>query len=403
MSLKHMAAIGLILAVLLAGCTGKKAPAEPPIQPATSATAVTAPEPAPAPPAPAAPPAAEAATARPLELKEVIQKVQPSVVQVRSGFGLRGIQGSGFVISAEGDIVTNAHVVEGVERVQVVRADGLLVPAVIIGSDIKADIALIRAERLGVAPLKLGVAGEPEQGDEVVAFGSPLGLENTVTTGIISAVGRSLTIERRNMQNLLQITAPIAPGSSGGPLVDRRDGRVIGITTAGIDGRAIGFAITISQVKEQLELWQQVPSQHPAPAPAPQVLAPYPTGTAPDKVNLTIQQLFSSILQARKSGDYGAFAQIILPGPYLKQLYDWELSVVSRGERLEEQYLALVVERWEQPAEGEVKVWLEVQSAGGLYVNRSTGAMVKPVEPYSYKVGYIVKRIDNKWWIAESF
>jgi serine protease Do len=159
--------------------------------------------------------------------------------------------GSGFVISEDGYIVTNNHVVEEVDTIKVVFLDDRELDAEVVGRDPKTDIALIRVitdEPLRALPLGNSEVARP--GDWVVAIGNPFGLAHTVTAGIISALGRN--IGQGPYDNFIQTDAAINPGNSGGPLLNLR-GEVIGINTA-INPRAntIGFAVPINMAKEIL-------------------------------------------------------------------------------------------------------------------------------------------------------
>jgi serine protease Do len=160
--------------------------------------------------------------------------------------------GSGFVISTDGYIVTNDHVVEGASRVEVQFVDGTVLEAEIIGRDPKTDLALVKVqsdEDLAVA--HLGDSDGARAGDWVMAIGSPYGLDHTVTVGVLSAKGRR-RVTQSSYDDFLQTDASINPGNSGGPLFDMH-GRVIGINTAiraGANG--IGFSIPINLAKEIL-------------------------------------------------------------------------------------------------------------------------------------------------------
>jgi serine protease Do len=149
-------------------------------------------------------------------------------------------QGSGFVWDADGHIVTNFHVVDQAERVNVTFSDGLTLEAKIVGTDPDSDLAVIQVDPLpeDIEPLKLADSEALRVGESVVAIGNPFGLEGTMTTGIVSALGRSLPSQARtadggtfNIPNVIQTDAAINPGNSGGPLLDY-EGRVIGINTA---------------------------------------------------------------------------------------------------------------------------------------------------------------------------
>lgn len=159
--------------------------------------------------------------------------------------------GSGFVLTADGLVMTNHHVVDGAERLEVKLHDGRMFVARVLGSDPYTDIALIQLERAsGLKPATLGDSGGLSVGDWVMAIGSPMGLEQTATAGIVSAKGRgSLGLYANSYIDFLQTDASIAPGSSGGPLFNM-NGEVIGINTAiGGIGRGLGFAVPIDQAK----------------------------------------------------------------------------------------------------------------------------------------------------------
>lgn len=156
--------------------------------------------------------------------------------------------GSGFIIDSEGYIVTNNHVIDGASEIKVKLADGREFDANIVGRDPKTDLALIRIKGAsGLAPITMGISDELRVGSWVVAIGSPFGLEQTVTAGIVSAKGR--IIGSGPYDNFIQTDASINPGNSGGPLVNTK-GEVIGINTAIVaSGQGIGFAIPIDTAK----------------------------------------------------------------------------------------------------------------------------------------------------------
>ncbi len=163
-------------------------------------------------------------------------------------FEQRGV-GSGFVMSREGYILTNNHVVEDADQIKVKLANGKEYDGKVVGRDPKTDLALVKVEGSSdLHPLKLGNSDDLEVGSWVVAIGSPFGLEQTVTAGIVSAKGR--VIGSGPYDNFIQTDASINPGNSGGPLINMK-GEVIGINTAIIaSGQGIGFAIPINMAKE---------------------------------------------------------------------------------------------------------------------------------------------------------
>jgi 2-alkenal reductase len=194
-------------------------------------------------------------------ITEVVAAVEPAVVTVigeipgqRTFFGFTGdqqVSGSGFIISEQGYIVTNNHVIEGVEVISVILSDGTEVPAEIISKDVFSDLAVLK---IGADVPAVAVMGDSDQlkpGETVIAIGSPLGdFRNSVTTGVISATGRMLdTGQGYEMENLLQTDAAINSGNSGGPLVNLA-GEVVGVNTlvvrgnnAGAAAEGLGFAI----------------------------------------------------------------------------------------------------------------------------------------------------------------
>ena len=157
--------------------------------------------------------------------------------------------GSGFVISQDGYILTNNHVVEDADQIKVRLSNGKEYEGKVVGRDPKTDLALVKIERSqDLHPLKLGNSEDLKVGSWVVAIGSPFGLEQTVTAGIVSAKGR--VIGSGPYDNFIQTDASINPGNSGGPLINMR-GEVVGINTAIIpNGQGIGFAIPINTAKE---------------------------------------------------------------------------------------------------------------------------------------------------------
>jgi serine protease Do len=172
-------------------------------------------------------------------------------------------QGSGFIISADGYILTNNHVVGDAEKVQVKLLDGRQYTAEIVGTDPPTDLAVIKIDEHDLPYLQLGDSNRLEVGDWVLAVGNPFGLSHTLTAGIVSAKGRS-GIGINDYEDFIQTDAAINPGNSGGPLVDL-DGQVVGINTA-IFSRSggymgIGFAIPIDmakRIREQLVKHGQV-------------------------------------------------------------------------------------------------------------------------------------------------
>ncbi len=202
---------------------------------------------------------------------QTVQKVSPAVVTVVgvipgqiTFFGPTGdqtVSGSGVFISPQGYLLTNQHVVENVKEVQVILADGTQQAARIVGTDLYADLAVLKVDGVPPAVAELGNSDLVVPGEMVIAIGSPLGdFRNTVTLGVISATGRSIdTGQGYQIENLIQTDAAINQGNSGGPLVNL-NGQVIGINTlvvrssgTGAIAEGLGFAIPINTAREVAE------------------------------------------------------------------------------------------------------------------------------------------------------
>jgi len=175
---------------------------------------------------------------------------QGEMVQRRSGLG------SGVVVSSEGYILTNNHVIEQADEIEVALADGRKVPARIVGSDPESDLAVLRVEAGGKLPaIVFGKSDELRVGDVVLAIGNPFGVGQTVTSGIVSALGRS-HLGINTFENFIQTDAAINPGNSGGALIDV-SGHLVGINTAIFSqsggSMGIGFAIPVSLARNVME------------------------------------------------------------------------------------------------------------------------------------------------------
>lgn len=192
-----------------------------------------------------------------LSVHEVYEQSGPAVVQVTTTLsGDRRALGSGFVVDRDGHIVTNFHVVDGADQIQVSFSNRDTVEARLVGSDPATDLALLRVDLPAgsLKPLALADSDEVEVGEPVVAIGNPFGLERTVTAGIVSALQRAVTSPSGNaIDHVIQTDAPINHGNSGGPLLDMR-GRVIGVNSqietggAGDGNVGIGFAVPSNTV-----------------------------------------------------------------------------------------------------------------------------------------------------------
>jgi len=203
-------------------------------------------------------------------LAPLVERVRPSVVNIiaevqvaqpvrgpygRYGYVPRTVSnslGSGFIVDAEGHVLTNSHVIGRANVISVQLDDGREVPAKLVGMERRVDLAVLDIDVEGLQPLELGDSAQVLVGDYVVAIGNPFGLSNTVTAGIVSAIGREVTSEVPGYSDFIQTDASINTGNSGGPLVDLQ-GRVIGINTmVSAEGQGIGFAVPINMVKQVL-------------------------------------------------------------------------------------------------------------------------------------------------------
>lgn len=175
----------------------------------------------------------------------VVDAVSPAVISVAGRPNeTRMGSGSGFIISADGYAITNSHVIAGRAKLVAETTEGDRVDAIVVGDDPATDIGLLR---LKSSELPVAIVGDSQSlrvGQLVIAMGSPLGLQSTVSTGVVSALGRSMRgQDGRLIENIIQHAAPINPGNSGGPLLDSR-GQVVGINTAIIAAaQGIGFAV----------------------------------------------------------------------------------------------------------------------------------------------------------------
>lgn len=196
-------------------------------------------------------------------LTDLYNRINPSVVNIityikQNRFLAPSGQGSGFVYTKEGHIVTNSHVVHGSDAVEVVFTNSEVIPAEIIGQDFHSDLAVIKVDRLpdGVQPLVMADFNTIAVGQTVVAIGNPFGLGGTLTRGIVSALGRNIpALTSFSIPQSIQTDAPINPGNSGGPLLNLR-GEVIGVNAqietdgASRTNSGVGFAIPVSIVKK---------------------------------------------------------------------------------------------------------------------------------------------------------
>jgi S1-C subfamily serine protease len=185
-----------------------------------------------------------------------IEKIKNSVVKIdviseQNGRKMPAGTGSGFVFSSDGLIFTNAHVIAKQGRIRVTLLDGTEMDATVTGKDPDSDIAILKIYGNGYSVATLGDTQELQIGQFLIAIGNPLGYQHSVSTGVLSGVGRTLrTSTGQVIDNVLQTDAPLNPGNSGGPLINT-DGEVVGINTAIIGGaQGLSFAIDINMAKE---------------------------------------------------------------------------------------------------------------------------------------------------------
>ncbi len=186
----------------------------------------------------------------------VVDAVGPAVVSISVGQETRQAEfepvgaGSGFVITPDGYMLTNSHVVAGAKKIEAAFMDGTRLQAAVVGLDASTDLAVVTVNASGLAYAELGDSSDLRVGQLVIAMGNPLGFQSTVSTGVISALGRTLRSQMgRLIENIIQHTAPLNPGNSGGPLLDAK-GRVVGINTAIIAmAQGIGFSIPSNTAK----------------------------------------------------------------------------------------------------------------------------------------------------------
>lgn len=194
---------------------------------------------------------------------QVAKTVGPAVVTIqnmrtpRGGGALeRAGLGSGFIVRADGLIVTNSHVVASAERIDVALLGQQTLTARVLGIDPRIDVAILKVEGRNLPTVTLGDSDKLQSGQQAIAIGNPLGFERTVTVGVVSALNRVIPGGGASLRNLVQTDAAINPGNSGGPLLDSC-GRAIGINAAIVDsqegGSGLGFAVPINVVKDAIQ------------------------------------------------------------------------------------------------------------------------------------------------------
>ena len=246
--------LALLCLGLLAGCGSGEESSNPTSGAAAEATSAPEPE------------VVIQASSPGFDATRVYEEASPGVVTIRSVFGSQGAEGSGFVLNADGEIVTNAHVVteesgeerEPAEQVFIEFPDRNVVPAEIVGFDPFVDVALLRIKPDGfeLHPLKLGDDRDLQVGQPVAAIGSPFGEQQSLSVGVVSATDRSVqSLTQFEISGAIQTDASINPGNSGGPLLDA-GARVVGInqqieTNSGAND-GVGFAVPITAIKRSI-------------------------------------------------------------------------------------------------------------------------------------------------------
>ncbi|MBM7598766.1 hypothetical protein JOC34_001123 [Virgibacillus halotolerans] len=191
-----------------------------------------------------------------VDLKSIIHEAEKNVIQIEGQNQDSVITGSGFLYNQKGDIVTNAHVIEDADVIYVRTSNAQTYPAAVVGIGDGVDIAVIRVPQLADQTiLPIEKENSSEIGDEIIALGSPHGFQNTVTLGIISGTDRNFAIDGYDYNSVYQISAQITHGNSGGPLINRETGAIIGVNSVGTEDGTIGFSIPMSEVVDQVEQW----------------------------------------------------------------------------------------------------------------------------------------------------
>lgn len=190
------------------------------------------------------------------DLKTIIHEAEKSVIQIEGVNNQEKKTGSGFLFNHQGDIITNAHVISDSEVIYVRTANARTYIAAVVGMSEKTDIAVIRVPELADHPfLTMDEEGSVDIGDEILALGSPHGFQNSATTGIISGLDRNFSVDGFDYENAYQISAQITHGNSGGPLLNRSNGTVIGINSVGTEDGTIGFSIPVPEVYDKVNKW----------------------------------------------------------------------------------------------------------------------------------------------------
>lgn len=194
-----------------------------------------------------------------LSFQEIYSKVIPSIVSIQASSSFETYQGTGVIMTSDGYVITNHHVIAGCSSVAVVLSDGAIFPALLAGSDVESDLAVLKIDADGLTAAEFGNSDLLQVGDTALAIGNPLGSElfGTMTEGIISAINRNVNVDGYSM-SLIQTTAALNPGNSGGALINDA-GQVIGITNMKMMSdydtiEGLGFAIPSVWAKEVIDV-----------------------------------------------------------------------------------------------------------------------------------------------------
>jgi tol-pal system protein YbgF len=244
-----------------------------------------------------------------LAVPDLVRAAGPAVVLIEGAKPRGGVQGTGFILSPDGIIVTNHHVVAGATHVQVKLTNGWLFSALgVVGFSEEKDLALIKVSAPALPSLRLGNSDRLEAGERVVVIGNPLGLENTVADGLVSSI--------RQIQNgikVIQITAPISEGNSGSPIFNMR-GEVVGVASFKIaKAENLNFAVAGNHIRELTRMGKPIPFAHllpPLPAVDPHPTRPAvptlpaPSADRPPEALLPPEDVYRNALSDYTNGKY---------------------------------------------------------------------------------------------------
>lgn len=235
------------------------------------------------------------------DLQSIIHEAQKNVVQISVETATSERTGSGFLYNTNGDIITNAHVIKDAASITVTMSNTETYKAAIVQIGETKDIAVIRVPQLiNQTPVDISSSEQLSIGDEIIAVGSPLGFQNSVSIGIISGLNRSFEIDAFSYDNVYQISANITHGNSGGPLINRLTGEVVGINAAGIDESEIAFSIPIENVIEDVTEWSRSVSDEELIYP----LASFDLESDPTQMQEDADYLISYFFESIKIHDY---------------------------------------------------------------------------------------------------